>query len=53
MNKSLLSKLACLLIQLSSECINDSEFNERIAELNIFSRSLDEIVADLQAYLDN
>jgi len=50
--KRLLLSLRTALFELSAECIDDTDFNDKIASLRAFSRSIDEIAADLSSLID-
>lgn len=45
--KALLMSLQGLLNQMSEECEKDETFVETLAELNIFSKSIDEAVLEI------
>jgi hypothetical protein len=43
----LLEELCDVLLKFERECVRNDDFNIYVAELNIFSRSIDEIIIDL------
>ena len=50
--KQLLLRLNALLNEMSTACLEDEQFNDVVAGLGAFSRSVDEIAADLRYLLD-
>ena len=50
--KQLLLRLNAVLNDLSTACLADEEFNDAVAGLGAFSRSIDEIAADLRYLLE-
>ncbi|MGI6225702.1 MAG: hypothetical protein ACOYJ1_05530 [Peptococcales bacterium] len=45
--QEILCRLTNALYDVNEECINDPEFNELIASLGCFNKSLDEIESDI------
>lgn len=51
--KQLLLRLNAVLNDMSTACLADVNFNDTVARLGAFSRSIDEIAADLRHMLED
>lgn len=50
--KELLKQLHSVLSEMEKEAVNDDEFNDKLAELNLFNYSLDDINATIYNFLN-
>lgn len=48
----LIKQLSNILLLISDECIEDDNFNNEIADLNIFSKSIDEVAYNILRKID-